>query len=105
MRIVTLALFVLLAVTLTFSQQKSGITNWMPHKKNTLRESAPSAKDNDKSEGDPLFKACSTVRSALSRRPFAYGSWNSRRSDTYYFVRRRRRMEIHRRRQYMVSGF
>ena len=56
MRIVTLALFVLLAVTLTFSQQKERNHKLDAAQKNTSAESAPSAKDNDKSEGDPLFK-------------------------------------------------
>ena len=56
MRIVTLGLFVLLAVTLTFSQQKERNHKLDAAQKNTPTESTPSAKDNDKSEGDPLFK-------------------------------------------------
>jgi photosystem II stability/assembly factor-like uncharacterized protein len=57
-RVAVLALFVLLSVTLTFSQQKERNRKLDAAQKNAPAASAQSAKDDkdDKNEGDPLFK-------------------------------------------------
>jgi photosystem II stability/assembly factor-like uncharacterized protein len=57
-RAAMLALFVLLPVTLTFSQQKERNRKLDAAQKSASATSAPSTKDDtdDKSEGDPLFK-------------------------------------------------
>ncbi|MGD0793659.1 MAG: hypothetical protein ABR920_18000 [Terriglobales bacterium] len=57
-RVAVLALFVLLSVTLTFSQQKERNRKLDAAQKSAPAASALSAKDDkdDKSEGDPLFK-------------------------------------------------
>src|SRR5260370_6064652 len=59
-RTAVLALFVLLSVTLTFSQQKEGNRRVDAAQKTSPTSSEPSAKDDkdkdEKNEGDPLFK-------------------------------------------------
>src|SRR5260370_28127071 len=57
-RVAVLASFVLLSVTLTFSQQKERNRNSETAQKNAPAPPAPSAQNDkhDKNEGDPLFK-------------------------------------------------